>query len=299
MVTGLDTTNPGGTTQATCSAGAIQPGGTTQATCSADAIQPGGAPMSSCKVLDANAIKFIAIVAMTIDHVAWTVYPGYPHRWTPILMHIVGRITMPIMCYFVAEGFFHTRNIGKYTFRMFLFAVISHFAFMFQWYGFDWHAYIPFYYGAQGGSQTSVIWTLAWGLVMLRVEYSERIRSRALKTLLICLICLASFCGDWSCTASLLVLSFGTNRGHPVRQTLWLVFYVTVFAYTFVADDMLYATMQLAVVLAIPILAFYNGRRGPNPRVNAFMKWFFYVYYPLHLTVLGLLKVYHLIPISQ
>jgi len=253
--------------------------------------------MTSCKVLNANVIKFIAIIAMTIDHVAWTMYPGYPHHWLPLTMHVIGRITMPIMCFFVAEGFFHTRNINKYMFRMFLFAFISHFAYKFEWYGFsDWHAYIPLYYGNLG-SQTSVIWTLAWGLVMLRIEYSERIRSTWLKTLLICLICIVSFSGDWSCTASVLVLSFGTNRGHLLRQALWLVFYVAVFSYTYMPEDLLYATMQLSVVLSIPILALYNGQRGPNPRVNAFMKWFYYVYYPLHLFILGLLRWYHLIPI--
>ena len=251
---------------------------------------------ASYKMLNGNAIKFIAIIAMTIDHVAWTIFPGCPHHWVPVLMHIVGRITMPVMCFFVAEGFFHTRNVNKYTFRMFLFALISHFAYMFEWYGFSkWHAYIPFYYGWH--SQTSVIWTLAWGLVMLRVEYSELIRSRWLKTILICLICMVSFCGDWSCTASVLVLSFGTNRGHLLRQAMWLVFYVAVFAYTYMPDDLLYATLQLSVVLSIPILALYNGQRGANPRFNAFMKWFYYIYYPLHLFILGLLKWYHLIPI--
>ena len=252
--------------------------------------------MANCKILNANAIKFIAIVAMTIDHIAWTIFPGSPHRWTPVLMHVIGRITMPTMCFFIAEGFFHTRNVNKYMFRMFLFALISHFAYRFEWYGLsDWHAYIPFYNGFH--SQTSVIWTLAWGLVMLRVEYSERIRSTWLKTLLICLICVVSFCGDWSCTVSVLVLSFGTNRGHLLKQALWLVLYVAIFAYTFMPDDMLYATMQLSVVLSIPILALYNGRRGPNPHINAFMKWFFYVYYPLHLFILGLLDWFHLIPI--
>ena len=252
--------------------------------------------MKDCKILDANAIKFIAIVAMTIDHIAWTVYPGYPKQWTPVLMHIIGRITMPIMCFFVAEGFFHTRSVNKYMFRMFLFALISHFAYRFEWVGFSgWRGYIPLYYGWH--SQTSVIWTLAWGLVMLRVEYSERIRSSWLKTLLICLICVVSFCGDWSCAASVLVLSFGSNRGHLLRQAFWLILYVAVFSYTFMPNDMLYATMQLFVVLAIPILALYNGQRGPNPLINAFMKWFFYIYYPLHLFILGLLKWYHLIPI--
>lgn len=251
--------------------------------------------MANYKILNGNAIKFIAIVAMTIDHIAWTIYPGCPHKWAPVLMHIIGRITMPTMCFFIAEGFFHTRNVNKYTARMFLFALISHFAYVFEWNGFNWRAYIPYYYGFH--SQTSVIWTLAWGLVMLRVEYSERIRSTWLKTLLICLICVVSFCGDWSCTASVLVLSFGTNRGHLLRQALWLLLYVGVFAYTYMPLDLLYATMQFSVGLSIPILAMYNGQRGRNPHINAFMKWFFYAYYPLHLAILGLLRMYKLIPI--
>ena len=255
--------------------------------------------MTNYKVLNGNAIKFIAIIAMTIDHIAWTIFPGCPHQWVPILMHVIGRITMPTMCYFVAEGFFHTRDVNKYTARMFVFALISHFAFMGEWYGFrDWHAFIP-YYRSYSGSQTSVIWTLAWGLVMLRVAYSEKIRSCAVKTILICLICLVSFPGDWSCAASLIVLGFGTYRGCLWKQTLWLVFYTGVFAYTFMPYDLLYATMQLSVVLSIPILMLYNGQRGSNPKVNAFMKWFFYIYYPLHLALLGVLKTYNLLPIYR
>ena len=95
----------------------------------------------------------------------------------------------------------------------------------------------------------------------------------------------------------MLVLSIGTNRGHLWKQTLWLLFYVGVFAYTFMPDNLTYATLQLSVVLSIPILMLYNGKRGPNPRFNAFMKWFFYVYYPLHLLILGILRANHLLPV--
>ena len=255
--------------------------------------------MTNYKVLNGNAIKFIAIIAMTIDHIAWAIFPGYPHQWLPIVMHIIGRITMPTMCFFVAEGFFHTRDVNKYTMRMFLFAIISHFAFEIEWYGFrGWHEFIPFYYNYDG-SQTSVIWTLAWGLVMLRVAYSEKIKSCWAKTLLICLICVASFPGDWSCVASLLVLCFGTYRGCLWKPALWMAFYVGIFGYTFLPYEPLYATLQLSVLLSIPILMLYNGQRGSNPKINAFMKWFFYIYYPLHLALLGVLKTYNLLPIYR
>ena len=37
--------------------------------------------------LDSNAIKLIAILAMTVDHIAWAVFPGYPRAALPLLMH--------------------------------------------------------------------------------------------------------------------------------------------------------------------------------------------------------------------
>ena len=54
--------------------------------------------------LDANQLKLIAIVAMTVDHIAWLLFPGYAAGAVPIVMHIIGRITCPVMCFFIAEG---------------------------------------------------------------------------------------------------------------------------------------------------------------------------------------------------
>ena len=127
-------------------------------------------------------------------------------------MHLIGRITCPIMCYFIAEGFHYTHDVRKYTARLFLFALFSHFCYLYASNDFvDWHSFIPFYYGSLL-NQTSVMWALAWGLVMLRVANSDKIVDR-LKPLLIILICVVSFPSDWSCVASLCVLAFGTNRG--------------------------------------------------------------------------------------
>lgn len=81
--------------------------------------------------LDSNMLKLIAIAAMTADHIAWLLFPGYPTDPLPIILHIIGRLTCPIMCFFIAEGYHYTRNIKKYTARLFVFAVISHFAYIF------------------------------------------------------------------------------------------------------------------------------------------------------------------------
>ena len=232
-----------------------------------------------------------AILAMTIDHIAWMNFPGYPKEPLPIIMHVLGRITCPIMCYFIAEGYHYTKDIQKYTQRLFVFALISHFAYLFASMDFvDWHSFIPFYYGSVL-NQTSVMWSLAWGLVMLRVESSRKIDSSAIKAVLVVLICVISFPSDWSCIASLCVLAFGTNRGKFKAQMLWMVFYVAIYAVVyFFAIDKVYGILQMAVVLSAPILMKYNGERGKNQTVNTFMKWLFYLYYPLHLFAIGLIQ---------
>ena len=50
------------------------------------------------KTLDANQLKLIAIFAMTVDHIAWLLFPGYAKGALPVVMHIIGRLTCPIRC---------------------------------------------------------------------------------------------------------------------------------------------------------------------------------------------------------
>ena len=244
--------------------------------------------MEKYKKINANTIKLIAISAMTIDHITWMIFPGYPGDFIPVLLHIIGRVTCPIMCYFIAEGYHYTRNVNKYTNRLFAFALISHFAYVFASMNFvDWKSFIPFYYGSVL-NQTSVMWSLSWGLVMLRVVNSRKIQKNAVKIILIILISLISFPSDWSCVASLCILAFGTNRGKFKTQMLWMIFYVAIYATVyFFAIDKIYGLLQMAVVFAIPIIMMYNGQRGKSQRLNKMMKWLFYIYYPLHLFVIG------------
>lgn len=245
------------------------------------------------KTLNANTLKLIAIAAMTVDHLAWMLFPGYPTHPLPLAMHIIGRLTCPIMCYFVAEGFHHTKNIDRYTMRLFGFSILSHFAYLFASASFQgWQSFIPFYNGSIL-NQTSVLWALAWGLVMLRIACSEKIGNLG-KILYILLICIAAFPSDWSCIASLCIMAFGTNRGNLKVQMGWMVFYVAIYSLVyFFCLDKVYGIVQMGVVLAIPLLGMYNGQRGSNPRWNKVMKWIFYLYYPVHLFLIGWYQYSH------
>ena len=49
------------------------------------------------KGLNANHLKLIAIIAMTVDHIADLFYPGFPVQPLPIILHLIGRLTAPIM----------------------------------------------------------------------------------------------------------------------------------------------------------------------------------------------------------
>lgn len=248
--------------------------------------------MTKSKILNSNQLKLIAIIAMTVDHIAWAMFDGYPSALLPLVMHIIGRLTCPIMCYFIAEGYHYTRNINKYTFRLFAFAFVSHFAYIFASNDFvDFKSFIPFYYG-NFLNQTSVMWSLAWGLVMLRIADSKRIKS-IYKVLLVILICIITLPSDWSCIAALCIMAIGTNRGNFRKQMSWMIFYVALYSLVyFFAIDKVYGVLQMGVVLSIPVIAMYNGKRGKNPKINKFMKWFFYIFYPLHLFVIGLINYF-------
>ena len=49
-----------------------------------------------------GGLQLLAVAAMVVDHIAW----GFVEFETPlgILMHLFGRLTLPIMCFFIAEG---------------------------------------------------------------------------------------------------------------------------------------------------------------------------------------------------
>lgn len=246
-------------------------------------------PLTERRGLSANALKLIAILAMTADHIAWAVFPGYPRQALPLLLHLLGRITCPIMCYFIAEGFHYTRNVKKYMLRLLLLAFVSHFAYIYASGAYQGlRSFLPF----RGGNvlnQTSVVWSLLGGLVMLQVCAEEKL-SQLQKMALVILVCILTLPSDWSCIAALCVLSIGSNRGDGKRQILWCMFYVCLYcAVYFFCIDRVYGVLQLGVALSIPLLACYNGSRGRSARRNRFMKWLFYFYYPAHLFVIGYL----------
>ena len=166
---------------------------------------------SKLKVLNRNHLKYIAIVAMMIDHIAWAFVPTASVLGQ--IMHFIGRITGPMMAFFLAEGFIHTRDRGKYGIRLFVFALIS------------WIPYSIFETGKWPSPQLGVIYTLFLGFLAMYVWSREDINTPS-KITLVVILCLASLLGDWPIFDVLWPLFFYIYRDDPKKK--WTAYYIIV-----------------------------------------------------------------------
>lgn len=235
------------------------------------------------KKFNSNHLKLIAIVAMTIDHIADLFYPGLPNNVISNILHVIGRLTAPIMFFFICEGFFYTKDLKKYITRLFIFALISHFAYCFA-FGIN---YIPFSTG-KIFNQTSIMWSLAWSVVALYIVYGKNNLKQWQKWLLVILLNIITFSADWSCIALMIILSMYGNRGNLNKQMSNLMMWTAIYAFvSFAFVNKIYGIIQLFVILVYPLLKQYNGTKGKV----GWLKWLFYLYYPLHLIIIGILRL--------
>ena len=216
---------------------------------------------------------------MLIDHIAWTFVPTYSLLGQ--VMHVIGRLTGPIMAFMIAEGYEHTRNIKKYALRMFLFAMIS-------WIPYSLHSTWKW-----PTMQFGVILTLFFGLIAIWIWDKAKLPT-FLKVLIVIGLCIASlFLGDWPIFDVLWPLFLFIYRDEPKKK--WTSFTIITAAEILLSQLMALTSsrpygqlFQIGAIVVPPLLIWgYSGKPGSK---NAFHKWFFYVFYPAHLLVLYLLK---------
>ena len=229
------------------------------------------------KSMNRNTLKYIAIVAMLSDHIAMLFMSEYPLIYGS--MRLIGRLTAAIMCFFIAEGFHYTRSKYKYGVRLAVFALISQFAYTF----FENNDLFT----SRLYTDWNVIFTLFIGFCVLFVY--EKITNKIAKWAIIGLLCAVSFFGDWMIIAPLWILCFYIFRDDKKKR--FIVF--GILATLEVASCIPFIinngeTWQLGVFLVIPLLMLYNGGKGSD---NPIHKWAFYIFYPLHLVVLGFIKL--------
>ncbi len=239
------------------------------------------------KGLDKASLQLIAVLGMTIDHMSVFTTNIYMYY----IMKLIGRITIIIMSYFIAEGYHKTSNVGRYIARLGIFAAISQIPF----YLFLSLGNIPTNFNALVMSMfmnRNVIFTLFVGLSLLMVIKSDY------NIIVKIIAAMASLwlvrCSDWGYTAVLWIVGFGVFYGSQKKQKLWLcavlAFKIAVKAAVIIAGVMTtrllpYSTLfgfiaQFGGFIALPLISQYNGERGKSP------KWGLYIFYPVHMLVI-------------
>ena len=234
---------------------------------------------------NSTLLKVIAIIAMTLDHITYTFVP--PESAATYIMRLLGRITAPLMCFFIAEGFKHTHDRTKYLFRLITFALISQ----------------PFYYCFLYHSlprnvldffrAMNVMYTFSLGLITLFIVTHKKLPMMAKAILTAVVISFASV-GDWSYLVPIWILVFYFFSEN--KKIMYLLFSITaLFFLPYLSlkyyDNFLMFTYNYGVFLALIPIAFYNGQRNKDSSAlkKSISKWFFYLYYSLHMMIIFLI----------
>ncbi len=76
------------------------------------------------KKISGYRLKYIALFSMFLDHIG-VIGKAFLSKNVYFLLRAVGRLSFPLFCFILAEGFFHTKNRKKYQQRLFIFALLS------------------------------------------------------------------------------------------------------------------------------------------------------------------------------
>ena len=233
------------------------------------------------------SLHIMGMIFMLCDHLWGTIVPG--NDW----LTCIGRLTFPIFAFLIVEGYFHTRNLKKYVQRLLLFAVLSE---------------IPFNL-AMGSSviypiHQNVLWSflIAIGLIHWN-EKAKASRKLWQRILVGCVtVVLGYILGiftmvDFYHAGILTVLVF-----YFFRQGKWwsyigqfvCLWYINMemlggFSYmiTFMGQTLFVPRQGFALLALIPIWL-YRGKKGYHSK---WLQYFNYAFYPVHLLILGLIKV--------
>lgn len=220
-----------------------------------------------------EALKLIACLAMLIDHIGYVFIPDNTLR-------IIGRMAFPLYSFLLCQGVLHTKSPVRYLLRFLLILVISE---------------IPFdilFYGGITFEYQNVMFTLLLGLLMGLCF--RRISSLPWKLLCIIPFALAAdfLKADYGAYGILITALFLLFPHTPRPRLTECLGLLLLCLYNFNIQIPVFGLslpFQLFSVLAMIPIALYNGKKAST---SPFVKWFFYLFYPLHLVVLLLAQAF-------
>lgn len=208
---------------------------------------------------------------MFIDHFNKAIITPYLNYQQPLvaistIFDIIGRIAFPIFAFMIVEGFYKTKSRGKYLRNLLIFAIISEIPYdMFQSKVFI------------NNRSQNIMWALALGLLTLIIvdKLKEKIKNKYTWLILSILIV-----GINAIIATL--LSFDYDYYSIIIIFILYLFYDKRLVGSLISY--LVIIKEVYAILGFAVINFYNGEKG---RQN---KLFNYLFYPIHLLILGLCR---------
>lgn len=233
--------------------------------------------------LNAFQLKIIMVVLMLLDHLYYNLFPQ-----SLLWAHYAARVVAPVFTYLVTEGMRYTRNRKVYILRIFAFGAAMAAG----------NVVLYWLYGAW--IENSVLLSLAVGAAVIAcIDCAKETQGRQ-KALWMLAV------------AGLFFLSTLRWRGIHLLEGAYLIpAMAVIFYYLRTRPVLMWSVYGLVFCLPlllllpetgrlepqffmlfafVPILC-YNGERGHS---GAFAKYFFYLFYPLHIWIIFLLEQYWL-----
>lgn len=239
-----------------------------------------------CAVLSRDAIKYIAVFTMLLNHIANILL----EQGTVLFecMVNIGYFTAFVMCSFLVDGYDYTKSKKKYAQRLLLFAAVSELPYCLA---FTKDGILEFV-------GTNMIFTLFICFCLIYVI--KEMPDSSKKTALIIFLVLMTAFGDWGLLAPLMVTLFvrGQSSGTEMKKSwgMAILFFGILNVLERLETAGLWAGIGYGIasmigptLAGICILYLYDRKKGTCGK--PFSKWFFYVFYPAHLLILGMLRI--------
>ncbi|MGB4955937.1 MAG: TraX family protein [Leptotrichiaceae bacterium] len=202
-------------------------------------------------------LKIIAIITMFLDHY-YRIIGG------PEWLSILGRLAFPIFAFSISEGYSHTKNVNKYLMRLLNFAIIIQ---------------LPNFLGFQE-YPLNIFFTLALGLFCLEILDNNKINIVVRYIVVLYLCFLAEKTGlDYGAYGVILIILFNKLKNNKLY--IFIAFLALNLVILKIGN---LSEMQMYSVFSLVPIFLYNGKKGYG------MKYFFYLFYPLHFIFLYFLN---------
>lgn len=231
--------------------------------------------LKKIQVLNGAQLKYIAFASMLIDHVNKAIILPYLEVGSTLskissVFDVLGRIAFPLFSFFIVEGFFRTHSRKKYLLNLLFFAVISEVPYDM----FSSKVFLEF-------RLNNVLFSLALSLISIwildefRNKFEEKLGNFWILfsiPLLIVMYFVSIFVsGDYDFHAILTAFFFYIFYDKPITSAF--------FAYISIIKEWW-------SILGFGLTIMYNGKKGKQNKI------FNYLFYPVHLLLLGLLRMY-------